>query len=64
MEIKEVISEEALNEFKEIYKKKFKKELDDREALAKAIKLLNLYKAIYPLSSFTTRKEAKCDEKN
>ena len=42
-----MISEEALKEFKLIYKKKFDIELSDKDALEKAAKLLNLMKAIY-----------------
>ena len=41
------ISKERLNEFKRIYKKRFKKELSDNEALEKAIKLSRLVEIIY-----------------
>jgi len=41
------ISDEAIKEFKEIYKKEFKEEIDDRKARIMAGRLLNLYKAVY-----------------
>jgi len=40
-------SKEAIREFKEIYKKKFGKEISDQEALEKATNLLTLFNAIY-----------------
>jgi len=39
--------EEAIEEFKKIYKQKFKKDLSDIEASRRANNLLNLYKTIY-----------------
>ncbi len=42
-----MISEKALKEFKEIYKKEFDIDLSDQDALDKATKLLNLIKAVY-----------------
>jgi hypothetical protein len=46
-----MISEKALKEFKEIYKKEFDIELSDKDALEKATKLLNLMRAVYgPIS--------------
>lgn len=46
-----MISEKALKEFKEIYKKEFNIDLSDQDALEKATKLLNLMKAVYgPMS--------------
>jgi len=42
-----MISKKALKEFKEIYQKEFDIELSDKDALEKAIKLLNLMKAVY-----------------
>ena len=42
-----MLSKEALKEFKQIYKEKFREELSDEEAYRRASKLLNLYKAIY-----------------
>ncbi|MGD0576485.1 MAG: hypothetical protein ABSA74_00205 [Candidatus Staskawiczbacteria bacterium] len=41
------ISDEAIKEFKEIYKKEFKEDIDDRQARIMAGRLLNLYKAVY-----------------
>lgn len=42
-----MISQASLNEFKEIYKQQFKKEISDAEALKLATNLLNLYKTVY-----------------
>ncbi len=42
-----MISEEALEEFKKIYKKRFSEHLSDQAALEKATKLLDLVKAVY-----------------
>jgi hypothetical protein len=42
-----MISEEALKEFKIIYKKEFDIELSDKDASEKATKLLNLVRAVY-----------------
>jgi hypothetical protein len=41
------LSEQAIKEFKEIYKKEFKEEIDDSTARILARRLLNLYKAVY-----------------
>lgn len=41
------LSKEAVEEFKEIYKKEFGKELSNQEALEKATNLLTLFDAIY-----------------
>ncbi len=42
-----MISQEALEEFKAIYKNQFGIELSDQDALEKATKLLTLMKAVY-----------------
>ena len=42
-----MISEEALKEFKVIYKKEFGIDLSDKDALESATKLLTLMKAVY-----------------
>ena len=41
------ISKEYLDKYKQIYKKKFHKDISDQEALEQATKLLCLVKAIY-----------------
>lgn len=41
------IPKEAIEEFKQIYKSKYGEKLADSEAYCLAIKLLNLYKAVY-----------------
>ncbi len=45
--LKQMLSEKALKEFREIYRKKFGKELNEKDTLDKALRLLNLYKAVY-----------------
>lgn len=42
-----MLSQQALNEFKEIYKSEFGEEIDDKTALDLATRLLNLMKVIY-----------------
>lgn len=42
-----MISREALNEFKKIYKEEFGKEIFDEEATEKAINLLTFFDAIF-----------------
>lgn len=42
-----MISQEYLEKYKQIYKKKFHKDISDKEALDQATKLLCLIKAIY-----------------
>jgi hypothetical protein len=42
-----MISKEALEEFKKIYKKEFGEDISDKDALDEATNLLNLYKAVY-----------------
>ena len=41
------ISKKAIEEFKEIYKNKYKQELSNEEALSRACNLLNLYRVVY-----------------
>lgn len=42
-----MVSEEGLIKFKEIYKENFGIELSRKDLIARANKLLNLYKAVY-----------------
>ncbi|MDP2938531.1 MAG: hypothetical protein Q8O13_00385 [Candidatus Omnitrophota bacterium] len=42
-----MLSKEAIEEFKRIYKKEFKEELTDGEAYKRATKLLSLYGTVY-----------------
>ena len=44
---KDRFSEKSIQEFKEIYFKKFGQEIDDQRALELAINLINLYKVVY-----------------
>jgi hypothetical protein len=40
-------SDEAVKDFKEIYRKEFNEEIDDAMARILATRLLNLYRAVY-----------------
>ncbi len=42
-----MIPQEAIREFKEIYRKKFGEEITEKDALDKALRILNLYKTVY-----------------
>ena len=42
-----MLSQEAIDEFKQIYQEVYGVDLDNKSALEKAIKLLTLFKAIY-----------------
>lgn len=42
-----MLPEKAIQEFKELYKKRFGKELSDQEASYRANNLFNLYKVTY-----------------
>lgn len=42
-----MISEQALQEFKVIWKKEFDQDISDKEAAEQALNLLNLFDAIY-----------------
>jgi hypothetical protein len=42
-----MISKEALEKYKAIYRRQFKKDISDQEALEQATKLLNLMRLIY-----------------
>jgi len=48
-----MLPKKAIDQFKELYKKRFGVELDDKEAEFRANNLFNLYKAIYisPISN-------------
>jgi hypothetical protein len=42
-----MLPQKAIDQFKELYKKRFGIELDDKEAEFRANNLINLYKAVY-----------------
>ena len=42
-----MLSEKAIQKFKKLYEQRFKETLTDKEALRRATRLLNLYRAIY-----------------
>ena len=52
-----MLSKKAITRFKRIYKRKFKVNLNDKEAFRKANKLLNLYRAVYGFNPPNQRKE-------
>lgn len=41
------LDKKAIKEFKELYKKEFDKEIDDKMARELAIRVLNLFRAVY-----------------
>jgi hypothetical protein len=51
-----MLPKDAIEEFKNIYKKKFNEELSNEEAIYKASMLLNLYKTVLG-SDFLNKKE-------
>ena len=54
---------EAINEFKELYRKKFGVELSDEEASFRANNLVNLYKFVYGESPINRIIKEKCETK-
>jgi len=57
-----VVSKEALEEFKEIYRKEYGKDISDDEAMDLAVNLLGLFKCIYRSLPKNTRKEGALRE--
>jgi hypothetical protein len=57
-----MISEEALKEFKTIYKKEFGIDLSDKDALESVTKLLTLEKAVYKPMTKEEYEESKNTE--
>ncbi len=55
MKIDNNLPKEAVEEFKELYKKRFKRELNDEEATRRANNLFALYDAVYGI-----RKKSQC----
>ena len=45
------LSKKTIKEFREIYKKEFKEEIDEATAREKARRLLNLFKVVYKLEN-------------
>jgi len=56
-----MIPKEALKEFKELYRKKFRVELSDKETYRRASKLLSLYETVYGQSHKTKPDNIKYD---
>lgn len=56
MQASDLLPKEAIDEFKEIYKKKFGKELDDKEGSFRANNLFNLYVSVYGSNKKVNRK--------
>ncbi|HEX3033940.1 MAG TPA: hypothetical protein VHT73_02260 [Thermodesulfobacteriota bacterium] len=53
------LSKEAIEEFKEIYRKKFGEVISDEEAYEKGLRLLRLFKLIYQSNSGKEQGERK-----
>lgn len=51
MQTTKPLPEEAIDEFKRLYKAKFNKELSNEEAIKRANNLFGLYQAVYGFSS-------------
>ena len=51
-----MLPKKAIEEFKKIYKKSYGVELSDEEAVDKANRLVNLYKAVYSDEKWTLPK--------
>lgn len=51
MQTTKPLPQEAVEEFKKLYKAKFNKELSDKEAIKRANNLFGLYHAVYGFSS-------------
>jgi len=47
-----MISKKSLQTFKKLYEARFKEKLDDREALQKANRILNIYRLLYRPKSY------------
>jgi len=55
-----MLSANAINEYKEIYKKEFNVDISDQEALAQGTKLLRIFNIIYkPISKEWIKKHEK-----
>lgn len=55
-----MLSQEAIEEFKELFKKRYGRELSDEEASKRANNLFNLYKTVYlPVIEFKIDKDGK-----
>lgn len=50
MQTNNLLPQEAVDEFKKLYKKQFKKDLSDKEAAYRANNLFALYQAVYEKS--------------
>lgn len=55
MQTTKPLPEEAINEFKRLYKAKFNKELSNEEAIKRANNLFSLYEAVYGSSINKTK---------
>lgn len=51
MQTTKTLPQEAVDEFKKLYKAKFSKDLSDEEAIKRANNLFGLYQAVYGFSS-------------
>jgi len=51
MQTTKALPQEAIDEFKKLYKAKFKQDLTEKEAIKRANNLFGLYEAVYGFSS-------------
>ena len=56
-----MIPKEALKEFKELYRKRFRTKLSDEETYRRASKLLDLYRVVYGQNRETISNNIKYD---
>jgi hypothetical protein len=56
METNNALPRQAVEEFKMLYKKRFRKNLDDKEASFRANNLFNLYIAVYGINNNINKK--------
>ncbi len=59
-----MITKEALDEFKKIYREKFNSQLIEKDATDKALRLLNLYKTVYGSHKSPQRPDINQTNKN
>lgn len=58
MQMTKTLPQEAVEEFKRLYKAKFNKELSDIEAIKRANNLFGLYQAVYGTKDKKTRQKS------
>ncbi|MBI2085723.1 hypothetical protein HYT74_00110 [Candidatus Daviesbacteria bacterium] len=61
MQTTKPLPQEAVEEFKKLYKAKFNKELSNQEAIKRANNLFSLYESVYGSSTNKTRQRRDTD---